>query len=388
MRAMNVNVLNGVLNGTRQTPHVAFRGIALPRDLSTFPQSEPPSCSRPSFATSGGPLLVRCPASAQMKDSSVGVPPILHFVYGLKVNASFGFVQYAAVASALAVHRPESVYFHYFFSPQDTAFWRAVLPFLSLVRHTPEEVTRESAACLSHHAHLADWLRLRELNEHGGLYLDMDSFSLAPLPPQLLAGSAFVIAKQLASPWVRDKVPPCVPLPVGGAPSQRPNDNASQTWSCGNSTQSLRAHRGLCNAVMAGAPASRFGTHWFAQYAHFRSIGKDVYWDEHSVVLPARLWERCDELRPEVTVLPSRAFFPFYWPEAARLLRSNWTNSSARILEGSYVMHLWGDGAAALIGQPEPPRHPAQTCSAAFARTLYGHLACRYAGGMNARVGR
>ena len=69
----------------------------------------------------------------------------------------------------------------------------------------------------------------------------------------------------------------------------------------------LALARGLCNAVMAAAPSSTFGAHWYEQYRHFRASGHDDFWDEHSVGLPGRLWERCGSLRGRLAGRPPTA---------------------------------------------------------------------------------
>ena len=318
-------------------------------------------------------MLVHCPSSASILSAtpSHGVPPIVHFVYALRKNAPFGFVQYTAVQSALAVHRPVKILFHHFFLPQDTAFWRAVRPALTLIRHDPDVVTHAAGRCLNHYAHKADWIRLRALVEHGGLYMDLDTFSMSPLPTHVRQGG-FVIGKQLP-PGSPDE-----PLPCMAGVHYRANVSGAGVWHCDNTRLVVRNSRGLCNAIMAAAPGSHFGRHWLGQYGRFRSGGKDDWWAEHSVSLPARLWERCDSLRPGLVVLPPRAFFPFYWLEAAALLRSRWSTYARSRLSESYIIHLWGRGAWAVSSGA--PNHPSERCSAAYAATVYGHLSCVYAG--------
>ena len=331
------------------------------------------------------PLKVHCPLTTAAQSVRHGVPPILHLVYGLRFNASFEFVQFAAIKSAIAVHRPTRTLFHHFFLPRDGPFWRAVRPNLDLVRYAPDTVEHAEGRCLRHFAHMADWIRLRALNEMGGLYVDLDTFSLAPLPQDVLAGSAFIIAKQL--PWgTPDKPLPCE-RSIRGSHNNQTDFTWNLTWRCGGTPRSRSLARGLCNAIMAAAPSSRFGEHWIRQYARFRSSGKDVLWDEHSVVLPARLWERCDGLRDDLLVLPPSAFFPFYWLDAVAFLTGRWSVHTASRLRGSYVMHIWGRGAWAMSGNGQwhngaravaPPRHPLEPCSPAYAATVYGHLSCRY----------
>lgn len=352
------------------------------------------------------------------------IPPLVHFVYALRRNATFEFAQFAAVRSALAVHQPAMAFFHYTHEPRGL-FWQAVRPSLELVQHDADTLSRgEGGRCLKHYAHMADLLRLRALARHGGLYLDMDTISLQPLPPRLRESAEFVIAWQMP-PGVRNVTPPCTQ--TGSSPS------SSSSWACGGSAHERAHSRGLCNAIMASAPDSAFGSHWLRSYSRFRSRGRDSLWDEHSVGLPARMYERCgSEIRQSVTALPPASFFPFYWLEAPTLLTSPWSERIAHRLRSTLVVHLWYgssasarrrrhgsasfqlsarlrrgaavsarrglrdsvvpstvlSGGTAHTDEPQPishenhgpPRSPDEPCTPEYARTTIGHLSCRYAG--------
>lgn len=347
-------------------------------------------CSPVTVADRKAPFVVRCPNATQ-RALRLGIPRIVHFVYGLEPNASFSWTSFVAVRSALAVHRPSTAFFHYSFEPPGVWF-AAVRSELKMVWHDPERLTRGQSRCLTHVAHKADWLRLRVLLEHGGLYLDIDTISLKPLPDTTSA--EFVIGKQI------------VPAARGGAGLDEPaacRRRGTRHWHC----ETRKRDRGLCNAVMAAAPGSRFVRHWMRHYSSLRTVGMDPFWSEHSVALPARLWERCDALRDAVTVLEPKAFFPFYFSNAAHFLSAE--KPVDDLLRSSYVVHLFGAGrwkvsderswvvgAAPPTGggrdqqgrrgdvptkRMRPPRSPTEPCVAEYARSRYGQLACRYAGG-------
>ena len=179
-------------------------------------------------------------------------------------------------------------------------------------------------------AHRADFIRLLALQAHGGLYLDMDTISLRPLASSLLTESTFVIAKQF-HPGAYKHPPMCEARSDG-------------TWAC----MSKRTDYGLCNAIMASSAHSPFVAHWLQHYDNFRSRGKDGHWAEHSVNLPARLFENCPAFRVhQVAVLDEEAFFPFYWDQAAALLLRKYERGE-HLISKSYVAHLWGSGASAV----------------------------------------
>ena len=66
-------------------------------------------------------FVVRCRRNAA-RARRLGIPRIVHFVYGLEPNASFSWTSFVAVRSALAVHRPSTAFFHYSFEPPGAWF--------------------------------------------------------------------------------------------------------------------------------------------------------------------------------------------------------------------------------------------------------------------------
>ena len=79
-------------------------------------------CSPVTVADRKAPFAVRCPNATQRTPRRLGIPRIVHFVYGLEPNASFSWTSFVAVRSALAVHRPSTAFFHYSFEPPGVWF--------------------------------------------------------------------------------------------------------------------------------------------------------------------------------------------------------------------------------------------------------------------------
>ena len=59
-------------------------------------------CSPVTVADRKAPFVVRCPNASQRAPRRLGIPRIVHFVYGLEPNASFSWTSFVAVRSALA----------------------------------------------------------------------------------------------------------------------------------------------------------------------------------------------------------------------------------------------------------------------------------------------
>lgn len=117
------------------------------------------------------------------------------------------------------------------------------------------------------YAHHADFLRLKILLEKGGIYADMDTLFLQPLPEELYARS-FVLG-------VED--------PVQSSAGRQPQVS-------------------LCNAVILSEPNAAFGRQWLANmYQVF-----DGTWSQHSCLEAGRL----SQLMPDaIHICPQRFFY-------------------------------------------------------------------------------
>ncbi len=216
------------------------------------------------------------------------IPNIIHFCFGLKANASFGFLEYLAIKSAHAINCPERIYLHYQHECSG-GWWEKAKELVTL--NKVEAPSHIHGRPLYHFAHRADVLRLRAVLEHGGIYLDIDTLCVRPFTDLL-------------------------------------------THECVLGKQNNR--NGLCNAVILSEPRGKFLTAWLDQYRTFRSTGHDNYWDEHSVQIPAKL-ARDRQLRSHITVLNGRAFFFPLWNRMHYLFTSN----DETKFRDSYCIHYW-----------------------------------------------
>ncbi len=221
------------------------------------------------------------------------IPKIVHYVFGLA--ADFGgkpwsLVHHACVQSAIHRIAPEAIYLYYEFEPSGS-WWELTRPLVTPVPiAAPQEIFGNP---LPHFAHRADILRLQKLIELGGIYLDAD----------VLVHRSF--DDLLDYPMVL------------GAEGE------------GGSI-------GLGNAVMLAERNAPFLQRWLDSYRSFRSIGRDDFWSEHSVQVPARL---AAEFPDEIKVLSDRAFFWPLWTEE----HLDWIfKSSAPLpMAEAYASHLW-----------------------------------------------
>jgi hypothetical protein len=230
------------------------------------------------------------------------IPRIAHFVFGLREQSEpFHLLHYLAIETCRRILQPERIYLHYHHLPFGV-FWDEIRPHLTLARVDllPEVLQARYDERLVpeqyRYAHHADFVRLDALVEHGGVYADMDTIFVRPLPDALY-GEKFVIGREAA---VADEITGDV----------RPS---------------------LCNALMIAEPGSVFARTWRARMG----AAINGTWSNHSGFLAQALSE---ELPDEVRVEPEESFFAVPCTPAG--LASLLEHGSLD-LSRSYSVHLW-----------------------------------------------
>jgi hypothetical protein len=260
------------------------------------------------------------------------IPNIFHFVFGMKPDFGgkpFNIVHYLAVRSAAELNRPHKMLLHYQYEPEGEWFEKS-RPYLTLNKiEAPESIHGNK---LHHVAHQADIVRLQMLQQHGGIYLDLDTISKKPLTD--LRDHSFVIAKEFMPPvfynnWDRIK-------------------NTVRQFRLGPLYEKQIVY-GLCNAVMLSEPGAPYIKLWLDSYKTFRSKGKDEFWVEHSVKVPYQLAIQHPSL---VTILEPFAFhYPAYDPKGLA-----WLFEKKMDYPHAYLHHLWETNAWEYISALTPQK--------------------------------
>jgi hypothetical protein len=230
------------------------------------------------------------------------VPRTVHFVFGLAPQTEpFHLVHYVAIESCRQVLAPTRILLHCKHLPFGV-YWDLIRPHLTLV---PADLAPEVDSAdyrdglvpeAYRYAHHADFVRLDALIEHGGLYADIDTVFVRPLPDELY-DAPFVIGQE--DP-VRD-------------------ERTGQT------------RPSVCNALLLGEPGSAFARAWRAGMG----AALDGTWSNHSGFLARSL---ADGMPDDVRVVPREAFFPAsFTAEGIRSLFEGDDLDTSR----SYSVHLW-----------------------------------------------
>lgn len=229
------------------------------------------------------------------------IPNIFHFVFGLKPQLEpFHLLYYICLESCRRINRPEKIYFHCLHEPHG-AYWDLIKPHLVLVRVQPPAFVarhryRDRKVARYRYAHAADVVRLEQLLATGGVYADIDTLFVRPLPDALFEKS-FVIGRE------HD-----VPNPATG-----------------------RLEPSLCNAFLMAEPDASFGRRWLQEI----ESAFDGRWSTHSCSLPHQLQTRNPH---SVHVEPETSFYKFMWARDGlrQLLEERHSD-----LRDVYSLHLW-----------------------------------------------
>jgi len=230
------------------------------------------------------------------------IPSILHFVFGFREqNEPFHVLHYVAIESARRLLRPEKIFVHLHRLPFGV-FWDEIRPHVTLNYVDPaDEVNRADydqtvVPEKYRYAHHADVVRLDALIKHGGVYADIDTVFIRPLPASLYE-EKFVIGREVD-----------VPDPNSG--QMRPS---------------------LCNALMMSAPNSQFVKEWRDRLAD----ELDGSWSNHSGFLAYALSQ---EMPNEVRIEPKDSFLPLNY-DAETL--DEFLQGGELDCQDSYSIHLW-----------------------------------------------
>lgn len=229
-------------------------------------------------------------------------PRVAHFVYGLRPqNQPFHVLHYVAIESCRQVVEPDEIFVHVGEVPWGT-YWDLIRPHVTLVPVDPVAAVHAAdyragrVPAAYRYAHHADFIRLDALLEHGGLYADIDTVFLGPIPDELFRAPAVIGSEGL----VVDEI----------SGESRPS---------------------LCNALLLARPGSPFIAAWRDRMAG----ALNGTWSNHSGFLAATI---AAEQPDDVVVVDQQRFFPV--PFSADGLRDLLEDDAAD-LDGASSVHLW-----------------------------------------------
>ena len=215
------------------------------------------------------------------------IPKKFHFIFGLKKQEQpFHLVHYICLLSCIKLNNPDEIHLYYQYEPYGE-YWEAIKGKIRL--HEVKPFNRLNGYDLNY-AHKSDFLRLEILNKFGGVYADIDTIFVQPIPDEFYQAD-FVMGRE------------DIPYPLYG----------------------------LCNAFLMAKAGSLFGKQWYEG-------ALEVYngsWNYHSVRYPKEIMLTHPEL---IRVEPQKSFFKHMWDEKG--IETLFIKVDLDISD-CYSFHLW-----------------------------------------------
>jgi hypothetical protein len=234
------------------------------------------------------------------------IPRVVHFVFGLRPQREpFHLLHYLAIESCRQVVRPDEIRLHLHELPYGI-YWDLARPLVTVERVQPvPEIDAGSPELAPYrYAHHADVIRLDVLARDGGMYADIDTLFVRPVPEECWAAPA-VIGEESAVQYDDSTAP---------EPS-------------------------MSNALLMAEPGAPFITTWRSRIIE----AMDGSWSAHSCRLATRL---AAELPDEVRIEPESRFSPYpHTPEGVQALLEHPLVPGALDDTASVhlLAHLWWD---------------------------------------------
>ncbi len=253
------------------------------------------------------------------------IPKVFHFIY-ITINSSFEFdlVSYVAIASCNRINSPTKIILHTNSIPIGK-YWDELKDFVDLNKvHIPDYIFGNKINLL---AHAADVIRLQELIKYGGVYLDLDTICVRPIPDSLFSETC-VMGLEL-----------------------RPG------YSFWNLLTMLFTHFfkfefrlllyklkklkrlkyvGLCNALIMASPNSRFLIKWLESYINFDNTN----WNYQSVIYPFKILLKKYKGK-DIKIVNHRYFFYPTYDRIGLLQLFGTSDLTIESFPNSYLHHLW-----------------------------------------------
>lgn len=249
------------------------------------------------------------------------IPRNLHFIFGLTPDFGgkpFSFCHWAAIRSAQLANPGWHTRFWCIHEPSNRYF-DAIRKHVEIMHVEPFDTVYGNP--IPHPAHKCDWLRLQVLNEHGGVYLDLDTITTKGFDAWLAESPGSMVVEQV-------------------------DDNTI----------------GLCNALIAAEPGADFIHRWIGKFKGFRSAGHDGLWNESAVKWPHQVWLE----KPNFHTMRPATFLKPDWTQIPQLFEQ------VREFPLAIGHHLWESFSWPYLQRYSPETYRDVDCT--YSRLLEKHL--------------
>jgi len=223
------------------------------------------------------------------------IPKKIYYIFGLDEkfrHKPFSFYHYLNIASARLRNPDYEIELIYKYEPENM-FFKNIDIFCSKtqIQDIPESLNNQCILCAEH---ICDYLRIQQLYNHGGIYLDTDVICIKSFDD--LLNKSCVMGKEYGLYSDQDET-----------------------------------LIGLCNAVILSEPKHLFLKAWTEDYNNNYNRNS---WNYNAVIRP---YEISEQFPTSVCVLPRNNFFKFSWTTRG----SNQLFNNSCDISDCYTIHLW-----------------------------------------------
>ena len=218
------------------------------------------------------------------------IPNIIHFICISPMR--FELYHYIAIKSAYKMHKPDIIYVYVDVEPRNNFYWECIKKYITIEIIIPPKKFRGRS--IPYPQYQADIIRLEKLIERGGIYLDIDNFSLKPFTDLINNPNNKLIMG--ASPYKGLSV-----------------------------VEKLQDVDAISNSIIMTIPNHPLLTKWYEEMDQY--MDDKIKWAYHAVCLPRDIINRNKELANIVTILDWHTYFcPFDWEQYPYIFDENFNH--------------------------------------------------------------
>lgn len=202
-----------------------------------------------------------------------------HFIFGLNENFNekpFSYFHFLNIKSCYLTQNTPTIYMHCKFEPKNNVWWEKIKEFVTIIKYDtlPGLIYNCNGKNVWRIEHQSDIFRLLILNEHGGVYADVDTLFYKPFFPHFDGKNCVMGIESL--------------------------------YEIGHDSISVN---GLCNALIISEKQSEFINIWLDSY---KNEYDDYDWNKMSVRKPYELSHKYNNL---IDIQPVYTFHKYNWSD-------------------------------------------------------------------------
>ena len=253
------------------------------------------------------------------------IPKVFHFIYITNSsNFELDIFSYVAIASCKRINSPSKIILHTNSLPNGN-YWSLVSDFVEVNEvDIPGHIYGNK---INSFAHAADVIRLQELIKSGGVYLDLDTICVRPIPDNLFSENC-VMGLELRPGYSFWSL-------LATLFTHMFKFELKLLFYKLRKLKRLK-YVGMCNALIMATPNSKFLVNWLESYINFDNTN----WNYQSVIYPFKILLKKYKSK-EIKVVNHKYFFNPTYDSKGLFQLFGISDLSLQNFPKSCIHHLW-----------------------------------------------